>query len=158
VGRTPKLNYSAFTVALRFKAEEFDRTKRNLLTGGTSHRWFGLPRSDAGNLTVTMNNQRFSQEVRGAALSAGKWTLVACSVDLPGRKVVAYLNGKKVGDIDLSAGFKLDVVTSRVKEADKEWSFTNYSNGTVLHGLVDELIIYGKALGDRELAVVPLRP
>src|SRR6185437_11073093 len=40
VCKTARLDYSAFSVALRFKAEEFDFRKINLLTGGTSYRWF----------------------------------------------------------------------------------------------------------------------
>src|SRR5262249_53539899 len=49
-------------------------------------------------------------EVEGAALEAGKWTVVACSVDVPGRKVIVFLNGKQVADVDLPKDFELDVV------------------------------------------------
>jgi hypothetical protein len=101
VCRTAKLDYSAFTVAFRFKAEGFEGDRRNLITGGTSYRWFGLHRSPAGNLTVTLNNQAFSREIQGAPLVTGKWTVVACVADLAARKIAVYLNGKKVADIDL---------------------------------------------------------
>ena len=77
--------------------------------------------------------------------------------DLPNRKIVVHINGKKAGDIDLPTTFKLDVAASPARETEKHWSFTNYSNGTVFHGKVDELILYGKAFA-KELAAVPLRP
>src|SRR5262249_57405194 len=51
---TPDFEYSAFTVVIRFKAEAFD-LHNNIITGGTSGRWFGLHRSQTGNLTITLN-------------------------------------------------------------------------------------------------------
>jgi Concanavalin A-like lectin/glucanases superfamily len=158
VCKTPKLDYEKFTAALRFKAEEFGEGKSNLLTGGTLYRWFGLERSRGGNLVVTLNNRDFHKEVDGAALEKGKWVVVACSVDVPARKAVAAVNGKKVAVIDLPKDFKVAVAESKEKDADKVWSFTNYSNGNVFHGLVDELLIYGRALTAEELEKIPLRP
>jgi hypothetical protein len=158
VCKTPQLDYNKFTVAIRFKAEEFGEHKSNLFTGGTSHRWFGMNRSAEGNLTITLNNQEFSHEIKDAGLEQGKWTVVACGVDLAARKVMVYLNGKQVATIDLPADFKLRVIESDAKDRDKVWSFTNYSNGTVFHGLVDELIIYGKMLSAEEFAKIPLHP
>jgi len=151
---TPKLDYTKFTVALRFKPEEFGSDQNNLLTGGKSCRWFGMNRSAAGNLTITLNNQRFTHEIKGAAIEKGKWTVVACGVDLSAHKVVVYLNGKESADIDLPKDFKLDVLDSRFKDTDKNWSFTNYSIGSVFHGLVDGLVIYGEMLSPEELAQV----
>src|SRR5205807_50571 len=128
------------TVAPRFKAEDFMRRKDNLVTGGTFYRWFGLERSEAGNLRVTFNNGDYKHEVDGAKLEPGKWLVVACAVDIPKRKVLAYLNGRKVDDFELPAEFRLRVVGSKNASADKVWAFTNYSNGNVFHGLVDSLL------------------
>ena len=61
------------------------------MTGGTFYRWFGLERSEAGNLRVTFNNGDYKHEVDGAKLEPGKWLVVACAVDIPKRKVLAYL-------------------------------------------------------------------
>jgi RNA polymerase sigma factor (sigma-70 family) len=155
---TPKMNYESFAVALRFKAESFEGQKINLFTGGRTHRWFGMERSPHGNLVVTLNNGRFIHEIKGAALEAGKWTVVACSVDVPGRKVIAYLNEKKVADVDLPKDFEIDVAKSEKKDSDKRWSFTNYSKAYMFHGLADELLIYGRSLSIEELGKVPLRP
>ncbi len=158
VCKTPKLDYTKFTVAIRFKPEEFDGQKTNLFTGGTSYRWFGMHRSVDGNLTITLNNQVFSYEIKANALETGKWTVVACGFDLSSRKIVVYFNGKKTADVDLPKDFKLEVIDSKVKDKDKVWSFTNYSNAQVFHGLVDELIIYEKMLTTEEFGAIPLRP
>jgi len=151
IAQTPKLNYDAFTVVLGFDAHSFEQGRSNLVTGGRSHRWFGLHRSGAGNLTVTFNNQRFSREIVGAALQPGRPTVVACGVDLPNKKVLVYLDGAKVGEIDLPDHFQLEVVDSDAKERDKVWSFANYSNAQAFHGLVTELTIYNRILSTEEL-------
>jgi hypothetical protein len=157
VGRTPKLDYTTFTVALRFKAESFDGKKYNLLTGGTLYRWFGLSRSFRG-LHVTLNNQRFRHEVKEARIEQGKWTVLVCGMDVARRKGVVYLNGVKIEELTLPEGLALEVIGSPAEDSDKVWTFTNYSNGSTFHGLVSELIIYGKLLSPAEVAAIPLSP
>ena len=157
VCKTPQLNFSAFTVVIRFKTEAFSQQKNNLFTGGTSARWFGLNRSQTGNLTVTLNNQEFSQEIPKAAISKEKWTPVACGMDVAEHKIVAYLNGKKAAVIDLPKSFKFDI-DKDAEDNDKVWSFTNYSNASVFHGLVDEVIIYGKLLSSKEFEQLSVTP
>ena len=159
----PGLNYEKFSVAMRFKADELIRRKNNLITCGRSYRWFGLEQSPNGKLQVTFNNGRFRKEIEGASLEAGKWTVVACSVDVGGRIVNVALDGKRVATLDLSEDFMLDVVKDSTEQnwkgtGDRDWLFTNYGNGNVFHGLVDELIIYGSALDADELEKIPLQP
>jgi hypothetical protein len=156
--KTPKLDYTQFTVAIRFKAEEFGQRKDNLFTGGIAYRWFGMSRSAAGNLTITLNNGRFAHEIKGAAIDPGKWIVIACGVDLGKRRIAVYVNGKEAADIELPKDFRLAIMDSDAKDRDKVWSFTNYSNANAFHGLVDELIIYGKMLSAKEFARIPLSP
>jgi len=156
--RTPAIDYETFTVVLRLKAEDFSLSKSNLLTGGTSCRWFCLKRSEAGNLVVTLNNHVFSHEIKGATLEEGKWVVVACAVDVPHRKVLACLNGKIAAKIDLPREFDLEVVKSKWKDSDKVWSFADHSNACVFHGLVDEFLIYDRVLRPEELEKIALRP
>ena len=50
-----------------------------------------MSRSPAGNLTITLNNQDYSHEIKDAALEPGKWTVVACGVNLTDRKIIVFL-------------------------------------------------------------------
>ncbi len=176
--KTSGLDIEQFAVALRFKSEEFDVLgKSNLFTGGVDiYRWFGLQRSQKGNLVVMLNNGNFKKEIKGASLEKGRWTVVACSVDVPARKMIAAVNGKVVGVIDLPKDFqiidfpkelqgielpkelKVAVAKLKMKGSEKEWSFTDYGHGGCFHGLVDELLIYGRSLSAEELEKIPLRP
>lgn len=158
VCKTPKLDYKKFTVALRIKAEQIEWYQNNLFTGGTDYRWFGLTRSTQGKLAVSLNNGEFRKYVEGTNVEQGKWAVVACSVNIPERKVIVAVNGKKFEAIDLAKDFELTVASSEKKETDKVWSFTNYSNATVFLGQVDELLIYGQALSAEELEIIPLKP
>lgn len=150
VCRTPDFQFTAFTVALRFRAEEFAKSKTNLLVGGTRYRWFGLERSAAGSLTVFFNNRKILHEIEIAPLNAGEWIAVACGVDLAARTVVVYLNDRPAAEFDLPADFQLNVIGTRESESDKVWSFVNYSNTNLFHGLVDELIIHNRLLSAAE--------
>jgi hypothetical protein len=158
VCRTPKLDYRAFAVALRFKFDGFGPVQNNLFTGGTSYRWFGMHRPADGHLVVTLNNHNHADDVFRATIDVGRWHVVACGVDVPGRKVVVWFDGKKAGDFTLPKDFKLDVIGSDGDERDRVWTFTNYGNGTAFPGLVDELIVYGGVPTAAEFAAVPLRP
>lgn len=152
---TPRLEYNSFTVVVRLKPDGLDDAKRNLLTGGTSHRWFGLSRSGKGDLILTLNNQRFSHSIKGVNVADGEWVTIAASVDVPGRRVHVSVNGKPSDSIELPKGFQLDVVKDAETD-DRFWTFTNYSNGTTFRGLVDQLMIFDRALSEKEMAEIPL--
>ncbi|HWB09360.1 MAG TPA: redoxin family protein [Pirellulales bacterium] len=157
-GTTPALDYSRFSVAVRFRPESFGSGKTNILMGGIAYRWFGIQRSAAGGLTITLNNQAFVHDVEKVALVEGKWKTIACSVDLSRGKVVVYSDGEKVDEFALPASFKLAVIGSNVEGRDKVWTFSNYSNGNCFYGLADELLVYGKPLSDEQLAAVSKTP
>lgn len=152
--RTPALKFTAFTATLRFKAESFanDPARMCLLVGGRQLRWFTLERSQAGNLRVTFNNGAFEHDLMNTTLEAGKWTVVSCGVDLDARKVIAYLDGKPAGEFSLPTDFRWEVVGSKFEAPDKLWTFVNYSNTNLFHGLVDELIIHNRMLSSEEFA------
>jgi len=77
---------------------------------------------------------------------------------LASRRAIVYVNGNRIAQLDLPPGFALDVVGSDWEASDKQWLFTNYSNGSVFHGFVSDLIIYDKLLSDREFRAIPLKP
>ncbi len=101
----------------------------------------------------TLANFRFDgHEIDAAPMTAGNWILIACAVDVRRHSILVYQNGKKVAEIELPQDLKLEVVDSKNKNEHKVWTFANYSSGNVFHGTVDELIIYGKAHSEDELA------
>jgi hypothetical protein len=151
--KTPALNYAEFTVAIRFKPEEFGGT---LFTGGTDYRWFGMRKFPGDNLIITLNNAAFSHQIKDVTLAKGEWADVACSVSLAQRKVLVFFNGKKAADIELPKDFEMKVIKLDPKGSDKVWSFSDYASGLTFHGLVSEIIIFGKALGEEELGKVRL--
>ncbi|MFO0878354.1 MAG: sigma-70 family RNA polymerase sigma factor [Gemmataceae bacterium] len=154
---TPRMNYEKFSIALRFKADEFGEGKSHLFSGGAgTGRWFGLSRSARGNLAVMTNTGEFQKEIDGARLEEGKWTVVACSVDVARQQVILALNGKKVAVLDFAkdAPLKIDLGDGRANF----WTFTDYSTPDVFHGFVDELRLYDRALSEQELEEIPLRP
>lgn len=159
VCKTPGLDYSAFTVAVRLKMIDLSqRGTSNLVMGGTSYRWFGLSCDGGWNVNVTLNNQRFRHAAVGGRLEKDKWAILVAGIDVPGRKLVTYLDGKKIADVTLPEGMVLEVSKSPAAQSDKVWSFTNYSNGSAFHGLVSELILYNSLLSPKNMERIPLRP
>lgn len=156
--RVAGFDYQPFAVAVRFKAEEFGGSKTNLVTGGTSYRWFGLSRSHAGNLVVTFNNQRERHVIPGTMLEADCWIVVACSVDPSRGQLLVSVDRKEPIAVKLGEDFGFVVAESDSRDRDKTLDFTNYSNGQVFHGLIDELLFYDQPLSAEELVRVPLQP
>ncbi|HYP26912.1 MAG TPA: LamG-like jellyroll fold domain-containing protein [Blastocatellia bacterium] len=155
---TPSLNYAAFTVAVRFKAQRFDWRRSHILAGGVLYRWVVINRTEDGNLNVILNNHRFRHEIKGARINKDEWTVVACGVDVASAKLVVYLNRVKVAEVDLPEGFRFEVEGSAHAKTDNVWALANYSNATIFHGLMDEMIIYDRMLSEEEFAEIPLHP
>ena len=60
--------------------------------------------------------------------------------------------------VKLGEDFGFIVAESDSRDRDKTLGFTNYSNGQVFHGLIDELLFYDRPLSAEELVRVPLQP
>lgn len=161
--RTRDLVYDGFTVAVRFRADGFAPPRHPsqhhpVVVAGQAYRWFALSRNAAGNLVVELNQGRPSFEVKAAPVEAGRWAALACSVDVPRRRVLVFADGRKALDAKLPPDFEWKVAAGDAREADKVWLFVNYANGLTFRGEVDELLIYDTALNADQLARVPLRP
>jgi hypothetical protein len=142
-----------FSVAVRFKAEAFPAadspTRATLLTAKREqHLLFALKRSVAGNVVVLLPCGEY--EIEGSNVEVGKWNTITCSVDLPAHKLILYLNRALVGQIDLPDDLKLQEVRAD-KLSNAIWTFVDDANKDAFHGLVDELIIYRRALSSAEL-------
>ena len=155
---TPKLSYDAFTVTVRFKADEFKEHGGPVVVGGPGYRWFHVGANGAGNLSVRFNNGDNAFEAKDTKLAANKWIVLACSVSVKDKKVIVFVDGKKADEFALPEDFALRVATSDAKDKDRVWTTTNFSNSGTFKGQIDELIIYDKALTEEQLAKVPLKP
>lgn len=123
----------------------------NILTGGQGYRWFGLSR-EHNRLQLTLNNQAFVHEFKSAAVAPNRWHHLICSMDLKQRKIYTCLDGRQLETIALPPDFKLEVVGSQDDADDREFTFVNYSNGSVFYGYAAHLKIFGRALSETEIA------
>jgi len=91
----------------------------------------GSAESEAGVLNLTLNNQAFVHRFNRVAVKPGHWHHVACSFDLARKQITTIFDGRILKPINLPADFKLGVIGSPLKDNDQEFTFANYSNGTV---------------------------
>jgi len=154
---TPELDYSAFTVDLKFKAFKFS-TYTPLLSGG-EHRWFTLLRDPTGHLAIGFNSQAFIKPTQ-TFLTANKWYTVVCSVNLKERMVMVFIDGREAARIALPEDFALDIIGAKYQESDKTWSFKNTggSTGRMFDGLIGEVAIYDRALLPDDCKKLSSRP
>lgn len=127
--------------------------QENLLTGGYYYRWLGFNRS-SGVLNLTLNNQSFVHEFRGVAVEPDRWHNLICSVDLRRKELLTMFDGQALETIRLPSDFKLDVLGSPQEGKDREFTFADYSKGSVFYGYVANLKIFGRSLAASELPAV----
>ena len=122
----------------------------NILTGGYSYRWIGFNRQ-RGLLNLTLNNQTFLHTFKGVAVKPGRWHELICSVDLQQRRILTMFDGRFLEAITLPADFKLEVIGGPTEATEREFTFGNYSNGSVFYGYAAHLKLLGRALTEPEL-------
>lgn len=126
-------------------------SKENILTGGYSYRWLGFNRKH-GLLNLTLNNQTFVHQFKDAVVKPGRWHNLLCSVDLQRKKILTFFDGHPLEEITLPPDFKLEVIGSPADATDREFTFANYSNGSVFYGYAAHLKLLRRALTESELA------
>jgi Concanavalin A-like lectin/glucanases superfamily len=146
----PGLNYASFTVVTRLKLDDSDKDRMAIVYGGEGYRWAGLDRFKSnGRLSVRMNGGRFQKET-GVVAKTGEWLTLAMAVDLKARRVTVAVNGG-VDEVSLPDGFRLAVLGTDVEKQEKTILFTDFSTGTCLSGLVEELTVYNRAMTRAEM-------
>ena len=146
---SPDLNCDHFTVAMKFKIDPSSQKGINILSAGRALRWFRLYRTlGSAKLAVSFNNGRLKNQYP-VTVARGKWNLVVCSIDLEQKTVRMHYNGNDYPPFQLPEDFLFTQFTpewEKYANAEKTWSFTNYSNGHSLVGLVDELALFNSVV------------
>ena len=136
------LSYNNFTINLKFKP----LSSGNIMVGGTSYRWFSIISGSDNTLEFTFNNQRESHILSDAKLIMNEWNTLIVSVDIGKSKVITYLNNSRLNDITLPSTFSYSVIGTYAESRDKQFTFSNFSNGMTFKGYVDYLKIYDNSL------------
>lgn len=134
--------------ALWFGKSETDRA---IFIGGDSYRWIGFDQR-GGALRLTLNNQRFIHRFPDAQVRPNRWHQLVCSVDLQGKRILTSLDGRQLESVELPMDFKLEVLGSTAESTDREFTFINYSSGSVFYGYASNLEIFSRALTESEIA------
>ena len=133
----------------------FPRDRSNILTAGTSYRWLGF-RPETNLLQLTLNNQAFTHTFIGAEVGPGHWHNLICSLDLHRKQILTMLDGQRLETINLPQDFKLEVIGSGGDVSDREFTFVDYSNGSVFYGFAANLKVFGHSLTASELPAIYL--
>jgi hypothetical protein len=104
-----------------------------------------------GLLELTLNNQKFTHRFEGVHLPTGHWHNLICAFDLERRTVVTFLDGEQLETVVLPDDFRLAIIDSPDVNKDKQFTFANYSNGSVFNGYADDLLVFGRALDAAEI-------
>ncbi len=137
-----------------FYSRWFGNTRRDndtILVGGSSYRWFSF-RHQSGGLQLTLNNQDYVYTFTNAIIATQQWHNLICAVDLRQRRILTFLDGRSLETISLPPDFKLEILGSDAESNDKEFTFSNYSNGSVFYGHTANLKVFARALDAVELA------
>jgi hypothetical protein len=140
--KTPRFDYGSFAVAIRFKAESFDGA---ILCGGPLHRWMVVEQPKNEKLTIRLDRFHFE----AARIETGEWYDLVCSHDRESGTVRVCLNGVALKPMQIGKR-RFDVEGSPNEEAAKEWVFRNPENAYTFHGLIDEFIVFDRALSPQE--------
>ncbi len=146
----PDLDYAKFTVAVRLRPE---RLYDPLLVGGTAWRWLCLRWAGASALDVQANQKTL--ETLRVRITEGRWITLVLTCDLAAKELIVYANGKKEGTIKLEDGFQFSAMGTP-RSSDKLFTFTNYSTGGAFKGEVDELVVFGGVLEDKQVSALRL--
>jgi hypothetical protein len=146
--RIPELNKDSFSFALQFYPLSFDIVGNNIITGGEGRRWIGLSASSRGQLLLTLNNQRISHLYSDVTISECEWHTVIVVVNVPASRVQVVLDGQALAPVELDSDFSWRTDTT----GPADFTLANYLTVGAFYGYVDNLVVYGHALSDGELA------
>lgn len=138
----------SFTVSYNFKPEAFDTYKYgNLLSFGRSSRWLSASRhQETGALRIAFRNGEKYREYENTEIEVGQWYNLTIILNAEKQQIETYINGHSLAPINLGA---------YLREGNNpyiDFSFCNFGNGSVFHGVIEDLAFFNTALSPAEFA------
>jgi hypothetical protein len=122
----------------------------NIITGGRYYRWIGFNRRD-NTLHLTLNNGSFEHRFANVSVDPYHWHNLICSVDLRRQQVLVWFDARQLETVKLPDNFKLEVLGTSNEASDREFTFTDYSNGSVALGYAADFKIFRPGLSESEI-------
>ena len=98
-------------------------------------------------MRVSLNDHKQEYEAPAAFKPPlGKWSTLVCGVDLPSHSLTAYVNGKKMLDVQLPQGFTYNVKSWKFSNDQKLWMFQDSGKSSAYHGLVGDFSYFNTKL------------
>ncbi len=122
----PRLSYDSFTIRLEFKPGASSETIVNLVSGGPAYQWLGLS-VEFGLLSLRLQLAEFNWlfQFPGAPLATNGWNQLILSLDASAGRILLFLNGTQLREVQLSPGFQFNVAGTASAESDKVFNFIN---------------------------------
>jgi hypothetical protein len=151
----PGLSYDSFTFRLEFKPASFTNSFINVVSAGPAFRWLGLS-VEFGVLSLRLNLTNISWlfQFPEAQLATNDWNQIVISLNASTGRVLVFLNGVRLRDVQLNPGFRFNAVGTASEQAEKVFNFNNYGNATSFHGSVDNFKVYNRALSETEVGLL----
>lgn len=174
----PFLNQDTFTVAFQFWPRDFDLAPNfdgpswwlrerlfhfgiiskspsfsgheTILMGGKSYRWLGYKVLN-GELCLTLNNNQFSHPFRSVSVATDRWHTLVASIDRKSGRVATVFDGIRLQDYVLPEGFQWNNIADRTAPEERQFTLTDYSDGTCFHGYAARMRVLNRALDTAEL-------
>ena len=141
--RIPELNKDSFTLVMQFCPLD-DREGRIIITGGGSA-WISLSSLSKGRLVLALNNDKVTYHRSGVAIDTCQWHTLVLVVDVASREIRIVIDGQSVETIELADDFRWNTDPT----GPAYFTFTGFY---AFYGYVDNLVMYGRALSEDEVA------
>ncbi|MCH7415438.1 glycoside hydrolase family 127 protein [Belliella sp. R4-6] len=109
-------------------------------------------KSQKGLCTTISTTDANKKELVSHEIDINKWVHIAIVVDVPGKSLVTYVNGKPVGQIN-DTGFNLSKIFQKQPDAKKQLYIgkSNLSEGRTLNALIHDFRIYRIPLSTKQV-------
>ena len=146
------LTYGSFSFRLEFNPVSLSEPFINIISAGPSTRWLGVS-VEYGELSLRLALKDFNWlfPCPDAVLATNRWHQLVVSVDAAGGRVLVWLNGVRVREVRLAAGFQFNVEDTPAAATERIFNFNNYGNATSFHGAVDNFKVYNRNISEAEM-------